>query len=221
MTRIEISPTIVPGSLEDVKEVSGRYASFSSRFQIDITDGHFAPNTTWLPKEDFLLPSEYTYEAHLMIEEPREMGTRFARAGAARIIGHAEALPSAELAESTFSEWKRMGAREAGLAVLLQTPFERVEPYLPHVDFVLLMTIARIGVQGIPYEARAPERIKEFHTRYPKVLIAVDGGVSEKNIADLVRAGASRFGVGSAISKAADSALAYDRLKILAEEAVH
>jgi pentose-5-phosphate-3-epimerase len=51
--------------------------------------------------------------------------------------------------------------------------------YLPHVDFVLLMTIPRIGVQGIPYEPSAPARVAKFHAKYPNVPISVDGGVSE------------------------------------------
>ena len=104
--------------------------------------------------------------------------------------------------------------------MLLQTSLESVAPYLPLVDFVQLMTIASIGVQGIPYDTSAPARVGEFHKRYPEVLISVDGGVSASNIGELARAGASHFGVGSAISKAPDPAEEYLRLKSLAESAL-
>ena len=56
--------------------------------------------------------------------------------------------------------------------------------------------------------------------RFPDTLISVDGGVSSDNIADLVRAGARRFGVGSAISKASDPAAAHKALLALAQEAI-
>jgi len=216
---IEIVPTIVPDSLADVEKVSREYASFASFFQIDVTDGKFTPNTTWLPPKGYVLPKEYGYEVHLMVSDPRPIGLVFAEAGARSLIAHLEALPNTEEAEKMFAEWKRAGARSVGVAMLFQTPLENIEPYLSHIDFVLLMTIPRIGVQGIPYEGSAPARIADFHTRYPSVPIAVDGGVSEKNIAELTRAGAHHFGVGSAISKAPDAKAAYIKLLKLAEDA--
>jgi len=220
MRSIKILPTIVPAAPSDIEEASKRHAAFASFFQIDITDGKFAPNTTWLPRDGYTLPREYDYEVHLMVEDPVPLATIFAKAGARRLIVHVEALESdIERVAQTFVEWKRSGVQEIGLAVLLQTPFEQVEPYLSHIDFVLLMTIPRIGVQGIPYDTSAPARVSAFHTRHPEVLISVDGGVSETNIADLVRAGATRFGVGSAIAKAGDPASAFQTLKTLAENA--
>ena len=106
-----------------------------------------------------------------------------------------------------------------GVGVLLQTPLEEVEPYLPFVDFVLFMTIARIGVQGIPFDERGVARIAEFRSIHPEVALAVDGGVSKDNIAKLARAGAARFGVGSAISKSTYPSDAYACLRELAEGA--
>ena len=104
--------------------------------------------------------------------------------------------------------------------MLFQTPLADIAPYLPCADFVLLMTIARIGVQGIPFEQESISRVAEFRRMYPDVPIAVDGGVSEKNIADLVRAGATHFGVGLAIAKSSDPKEAYEHLKKTAENAL-
>jgi len=87
-------------------------------------------------------------------------------------------------------------------------------------DVVQVMSIATLGKQGAPYDVRAIARIKELHTKYPELVISVDGGVSEKNIADLARAGARRFGVGSAITKAPDPKAAYLNLKAIAESAL-
>lgn len=220
MRSIEIIPTIVPGSLDDVREVSEKYSGFASKFQIDLADGRFAPNTTWLPNDDFVLSKNFNYEVHMMVEKPAEIGTRFAKAGATTLIAHAEVLTDLENARDVFAKWRAAGAHEIGIAVLFHTPLEQIEHYLPLVDFVLLMTIPRIGVMGIPYEASAPARVAQFRALNPTTTIAVDGGVSEANIIELARAGATRFGVGSAIAKAADPKSAYEKLAALAESAL-
>lgn len=220
MKEVIIIPTIVPDSLAGIKKTSEKYASFASFFQIDVADGVFASNTTWTPSEGDKLPDGFSYEVHLMVTDPRSLGLAFAKAGAHTIIGHIEAFQSVENAKVSFEEWKNAGAHSVAIAVLLQTPLEVVEPYLPFVDFVLFMTIARIGVMGIPFEESSVERIAAFRSTHPNVQIAVDGGVSEKNIANLTRAGATRFGVGSAISKSLDPKNAYEKLKSAAENAL-
>ena len=220
MKSINIIPTIVPDSLTAVEEVSEKYAHFAPYFQIDVADGKFAPNTTWLPSEGDRLSGEFSYEAHLMVSDPHSVGLSFAKAGAHTIIGHIEALGSIENAARAIETWKAAGARSAGAAVLLQTPLEDVEPYLSLVDFVQFMTIARIGVQGIPFEESSIARVAEFRKRHADTVIAVDGGVSEANIAGLAHAGATRFGVGSAIAKNQNPEVAYNSLKIAAESAI-
>lgn len=216
---IKIIPTIVPDSLSGINDVSERYSSFASFFHIDASDGTFAPNTTWLPSEGDRLPENYSYEIHLMVSNPRAIGLSFAKAGAHTLIGHIEAFGNSKNAAGAFEEWKNAGARKIGVGVLLQTPPEEVEPYLPLVDFVLFMTIAQIGVQGILFDERGIARIAKFRNSHSNVALSVDGGVSEDNIAALARAGATRFGVGSAISKSKDPSGAYARLQERAEDA--
>ena len=216
---IEIIPTIVPDSFASVCEVSAKYAPSTSFFQIDVADGKFAPNTTWAASIGDVLPKEFSYEVHMMVANPREVGLAFAKAGAHTLIGHVEAFGSAESAQKIFNEWKSAGVKSVAVAALLQTPLETLEPYVPLVDFVLFMTIAKIGVQGFPFKQSSIARIAAFRSAHPETIIAVDGGVSEKNIAALARAGASRFGVGSAISKAPDPAEAYKKLIHLGESA--
>ena len=60
-------------------------------------------------------------------------------------------------------------------------------------------------------------RIRELHDTYPALAIAVDGGVGEANIAKLAQAGATRFGVGSAITKTPDPAAADEALLAMAK----
>lgn len=217
---IEVVPTVVPESLEDVAEVVRRYGSFAKRIHVDVADGRFAPNTTWMPSEGEMLPSGMEYEIHMMVADPHETGLRYAKAGAYALIGHVEAFGSADNAKAAYDAWKAAGVKEVQAAALFQTAVEDLALYVPISDYVLLMTIASIGVQGIPFEEAGIERIRRFHELFPEARIAVDGGVSLKNIDRLAAAGAVHCCAGSAISQAEDPAKAYADLIALGSAAV-
>ena len=224
---IEIVPTCVPTEAADVTRGAHAIRAFAHAIHIDVVDGLFAPAYTWPYSEkgvfgafDLSGAGELLKEVHLMVQEPREIGIAFAKAGASRIIGHVEAFSSEDEAHSTLAEWKKSGASEVGLGILMGTPFEVLEHHLALVDVIHMMSISSIGTQGIPYNPAAPARIFEFHKKHPEILLSVDGGVSASNIADLVRAGVRRFGVGSAIAKARDPEGAYRELKAAAEDAL-
>ena len=212
---IEIIPTVVPHSFDDVRAAAARYP-FARAIHVDFADGLFAPNTTWLPDtaRSLAIP-DILLEAHLMVQKPRQVGDVLAASGFARIIGHVEAM--GEEVGATLPSWRRSGAREVGLGLLFATHLEEVESYIGMCDVIQMMSIASIGIQGILYESGAPDRISLLHRLHPSVLIADDGGVSEANIAELARAGVRRFCVGSALSKAADPASTYKNLIALAE----
>lgn len=233
---VEIIPTnTCPPDLAELSRRSETCTQFSQSVQLDVDDGVFAPEISWpyqngqwaeleamassaepLPFSDVL-----RYEAHLMVEEPLRVGELLSRVGCARVIPHIETFESERSVKDAFAVWKGAGASEVGLAVLIDTPLSTLDALIPLCDVVQLMSIAQLGRQGAKFDARVTSRIEELHARYPGIMIAVDGGVSEKTIADLVRAGAQRFGVGSAIMKDRDPKAAYERLKILAESALY
>jgi len=217
MSTIEIIPTVVPASWDDVVQTAKRYP-FAKARHVDFADGIFAPNTTWLPEVNGIYKIDgITLEAHLMVKEPKAAGESLASGGFERLIGHVEAI--SDIGE-TFARWKAAGAREVGLGMLYQTAIEAIDRYVAQCDAVQMMSIASIGVQGIPYESEAPRRIAALHERYPELLIADDGGVGERNIEALAQAGVRRFCVGSALSKAMDPETMYKRLLSLVESAV-
>ena len=230
---IEIIPTnTCPIDLLELSRRSEAFAEYATCVQLDIADGAFVPATSWpygegqmhelraLAGEGLPYADNLSYEIHIMAEEPKDIGVAFAQAGAARIIGHVESFSDSEEARSALSAWRVSSAREVGLALLLDTPLPVIEPLLQACDFVQVMSIAQLGYQGAQFEPRVFDRIGEIRATYPNLIVEIDGGVSEKNIAELARAGATRFGVGSAISKAADPKAAYEMLKTLAENAI-
>ncbi len=96
---IEIVPTVVPESLEDVVKTVERCKSFAKRIHVDVADGKFAPNTTWTPGEGERLPAGMEYEIHMMVADPHQVGLEYAKAGAHALIGHVEAFGSAMTAK--------------------------------------------------------------------------------------------------------------------------
>lgn len=232
---IEIIPTnTCPPDLAELSRRSELFSSFAPFTQLDVGDGKFVPEASWpyrkgqeadvqkMLEGSLSLPlcDRLFYEIHLMVEEPLEIGKALARAGAKRIIGHIEGFADKREALYALESWKHIDTLEAGFALLLDTPIPVILPVMGECDVVQLMSIASLGYQGAKFEERVILRIEELHAQYPDLAIEVDGGVSEKNIAQLVRAGARRFGVGSAISKADNPRAAYENLKALAESAL-
>lgn len=218
MTDVEIIPTLVPESLHEIVELREKFRSFMTALHVDAADGKFAPNVTWMPSAGEILPDreQIHYKAHLMVADPLPVGLQFIEAGARTLEGHVEAFQSVENGLSILQAWKDEGAEQVAVALLLQTPFEDADPYFSVCDYVRLMTIPRIGTQGIPFDESSIQRVADFHERYPDMPIAVDGGVSEKNIEALRKAGVSSFTAGSAIAKADDPKAMYEHLLSLA-----
>lgn len=224
---IEIIPTYVPRDSEDLAAGAAKIRTFASSIHVDVDDGIFAPHLTWpyvtegeFKAFDLASLAALDVEIHLMVKDPRDIGVTFARGGAGRIVAHIEGFTDSAEAQKSLEAWRAAGAAEVGLGLLLHTPLSTLDPLIPVCDVVHMMSIATIGTQGIPYDSHILPRIEELHATYPELLISVDGGVSESNIASLVKAGARRFGVGSAISKSAEPRKAYENIKALAESAL-
>ncbi len=211
---IEIIPTVVPQSFDDIIAAKARYFAFSKNMHIDAVDGIFAPNRTWMPLSGEKLPeaASILYEAHLMIDNPLSYGVSFARAGAKRIIAHVESFNNAECAQEAFDMWQKAGAKEVGVAINFDTRLEELAPYAVLCDFVHVMTIRTIGKQGAPFEEDSIARVADLHLRYPGMTISVDGGAGADSIPRLEEAGATRFCVGTALAKAKDPAKEYSHL---------
>jgi ribulose-phosphate 3-epimerase len=224
---VDIIPTnTCPSDLTELAQRTASLAAFASQVQLDICDGVFAPTISWpyhegqwdelesmaAARRPLPLGGTVRYEAHLMVQDPLRIGELLARMGCPRILAHVEAFADASATRDACAVWKAAGASEVGIALLIDTPLSALDPLVQDVDEVLLMAIPTIGAQGAPFDERVFARIAQVRARHPDLLVAIDGGVSLTNIAGLSAAGVSRFGVGSAISKALDPSSAYAAL---------
>ena len=181
---------------------------------VDVMDGHFVPNITIGPdvvravRRSTRLP----LDVHLMIERPERYLREFAEAGADWLGVHVEVSPHLHRTVQTIRE---LGVHPV-VTLNPATPLCTIEPILPDVDMVLLMTVnPGFGGQSfIPGMLRKVRECRDMidRLRLP-VLLEVDGGVNELTIGDLTAAGADVFVAGSAVFNGGDYASNIKALK--------
>jgi len=198
---IELVPSILSADFtrlgEQVREAEEAGAE---RIQIDVMDGHFVPNITMGPMvvEAVRRCTKLTLEAHLMITNPQEYIETFAQAGADVIIVHQEVCPHLH---RVIQQIKATG-KQAGVALNPSTPVFLLQDILSLLDMVLIMTV-NPGFGGQDFIPEALPKISTLHQiikqRDLHCDIEVDGGIQEKTVPQVVKAGANLLVAGSAI----------------------
>ncbi|MDE2041403.1 MAG: hypothetical protein KGI59_03430 [Patescibacteria group bacterium] len=204
---IEIIPAILPKDFAEVTEKVELIKGFTKIVQIDICDGQFVQNATWpyrkhddnfdrILREEEGLPGweALNYEFDLMVNRPEEIVDEWVRAGAARIILHAEA--KGDIAAAIV---RLAGVVEIGLALDIESGMEILELHHEKLQFVQCMGIDNVGFQHQAFDDKVVDKVKLIKERYPGLRVSVDGGVSLETAPRLIKAGADRLVVGSAI----------------------
>ena len=170
---------------------------------VDVMDGHFVPNITIGPLVvQALRPlREETgalLDVHLMIERPERYVADFAKAGADIITVHVETSPHLH---RTVQAIRALGAK-AGVTLNPATPLSAIEPILPDVDLVLVMSV-NPGFGGQSYIPGSTARIRALRAQLDALgtgaWLEVDGGVKAENVGEVVAAGADVYVAGSAV----------------------
>jgi len=204
----KISPSILSADFtrlgEEVKSVEKAGADY---IHIDVMDGHFVPNITIGPLivEAVNRITNLPLDVHLMISEPDKYIHDFAKAGADKIMVHAEA--GHHLHRSV--QMIRDAGAEPGVSLNPATPPDWVEYVLDDLDMVLVMTVnPGFGGQAfIPEVIPKIEKVREMiENRGLKTELEVDGGIGPDTINAVSSAGANVFVAGSAIFHSKDYA---------------
>ena len=196
-----IAPSILSADFTILgDEIRSVEAAGADWIHIDVMDGHFVPNITMGPfiVEAVKKVTELPLDVHLMIENPDQYIPEFAAAGAGLIAVHVETCPHLN---RTVDLIKCSDCR-AGVVLNPATPLHAVEWVLEYVDFVLLMSV-NPGFGGQSFIENTLDRIRGLKQMISEkslaCLIQVDGGINEKTIYDVSKAGADVFVAGSAI----------------------
>lgn len=167
---------------------------------LDIMDGHFVPNISFGPEVVRICRqhSRMYLDVHLMCSRPEILLEPFAKAGADSITVHVEL---GDKVDALIWKIRSLG-KQVGLAINPPTNISLVEPYLPKIDLLLIMTV-NPGFGGQPFiEETIPKIQQAFTWRTEKQLnhrIEVDGGITFEKAVECARAGADTFVSGTGL----------------------
>lgn len=212
---------IIPGILEkDWREIERKIElvrPFAKTIHIDIVDGKFAANTTFLDPKPF---AKYTnpssgqalfFELHMIVEEPINYLKPWAGVGFRRFLGHVEKMGN----QAEFiAQGQMLG--EVGLALDGPTALDTIGVAVDDLDALLFMGI-KAGFSG---QALVEDYVKKMEILKDTTWIplAVDGGINDQTIVKAAQMGATRF-VSTSFLFNGDPKAQYDLLNdLLAKE---
>lgn len=200
---ILIAPSILASDFLQLREqIAACEAAGVDWIHIDVMDGHFVPNLTMGPfiVEACRRATNLPLDVHLMIEQPEHLLADFARAGADHLTVHVETCPHLH---RTLQEIKSLGCK-AGVTLNPATPTAMLEPVLPLVDLVLVMSVN----PGFSGQAFIPETIakvaairQSLDALGSPAWLEVDGGMVADTLPRMRAAGANVFVAGNAVFK--------------------
>jgi ribulose-phosphate 3-epimerase len=180
------------------------------RIQVDFGDGIFVKNKILPVFEIDILSPAFFWEAHLMVEAPKDF-IDYKIAGFNLIIIHYEAYKSNLDLANAIKAIKSLGL-DVALCLNKETPVDVVKQYLSEIKQFQLMGITP-GFQGSSFFEETYDRIADLRKIAPNAIIEVDGGVNLSNIKTIANAGADLIILGSAITKVPNMLEAYTKLK--------
>jgi ribulose-phosphate 3-epimerase len=179
-----------------------RTEAFADLYHIDVADAHFVPGLLFFPDLVAALRPLTTrpFHIHLMVSNPAHLVDAFVAAGADLMTIHAEL---GELVPATLQQIRDAHV-SPGLALRLETPVEQIQPYLEHIDTLVLLGTP-LGVKGQDLSPRACPRIQtvrawldRYHPAHP-IRIVADGGIRRNTVPALRAAGADSVVPGSLV----------------------
>ncbi len=211
--QIRISPSILAA---DFLNLGDELASVSNAdfIHYDVMDGDFVPNISFGPgllravKRGTDLP----VDVHMMVSNPDEVFRDYLDAGADILTFHME---TAKHAHRIVDEIHKRG-RRAAVAINPGTAVSSLDAIIDYLDMVLVMSVnpGFSGQQFIEHTYTQLNKLKALCSSHVvRPLIEIDGGISPKNAAQVVAAGANVLVGGSAVFDAPDHAKAVEEMR--------
>jgi ribulose-phosphate 3-epimerase len=212
-----IAPSVLAADFANLqRDIEMINSSEADWFHIDIMDGVFVPNISFgMPVlEAITKHAKKTIDVHLMIVDPDRYIKTFKKLGADILTVHYEACTHLH---RTLQAIKAEGMK-AGVALNPHTNVSLLEDVIQDIDMVCIMSV-NPGFGGQSYIENTYKKVAQLKELIVKnnadTLIEIDGGVTNKNAAQLVQAGADALVAGNYVFKAEDPIATIKDLKKL------
>lgn len=213
---MNITPAVLPHSFDEITEKLSRVEGLATKVQIDLCDGIFGREKTWLPEGTEALPEGFVYEFDVMLNDWKLYTMHAITIGAKYIVAHVDRFSDEDI-ETLISI---IGPRMVTLGVAVSNDkslefhaemIRKVRTLYPSM-FIQVMGIRNVGEQGQVFDEESIERVRALKQQFGDVAIQVDGGMTPETAAKVVGAGAETVVVGSYIFGGEDVGGAIERL---------
>lgn len=183
---------------------------------IDVMDGNFVPQISFgeAINAEIGRLTAIPLDVHLMVAKPEDHFRKYLDAKPSYVTFHQE---TTDFGVRLSDEIRKSGAK-VGVSLNPMTPVASLKYLLPYIDLVLVMTVDP-GFYGQKFIQGGLDKIREAKDLVcgRDILIEVDGGVNDSNIAQIAQAGADIAVVGAGLFKVGDPSSNGKKLKELAK----
>jgi len=207
----KIVPAIIAKNQNELNERLLKVKKYVDLVQLDVMDNKFVPNTSLF--FDFSLPkTKCQFEAHLMVQDPEDWIEKYGYKVDTVLVHYESCNNPKKMIEQVKTDGKKIG-----IVLNPETPISKLTGFLNDIDQVLIMTV-NPGFYGSPFLPEMLQKISDLRILKPKLDIEVDGGITDKTIGLVDKAGANMFVSGSYIVKSDNVEEAINSLKKIVGE---
>lgn len=196
----QIYPSLISADLLNLEREIKHLDPYVPGYHLDIMDYHFVPNLTWGPAfmEAIAKITNRTLWVHLMVDNPSSWLEILKLPHGSIIDFHIETFEKNKNIIQNIQDknW------QVSIAISPKTNVEKVFPFLNAISQATIMSVepGRSGQAFLPDTLSKVEALSNYRAEHDlKFKIAMDGGISEKNISQVSRLGVDRVAVAHAL----------------------